>query len=102
MRGPSFFRAKAGRRDANHAAIRDGLRALGHEVIDCAGIGDGVADLLVYPYRRVLDVSPVWLELKVAKGRLRDSQLKWQHRMRERGIRVAVARNLAEALEALR
>lgn len=32
--------------DANHADIRDGLKALGWEVLDTSGIGQGVPDLL--------------------------------------------------------
>ena len=33
--------------DANHADIRDGLKALGWEVLDTSGIGQGVPDLFV-------------------------------------------------------
>lgn len=33
--------------DANHAVIRDGLRALGWSVLDLSGVGGGVPDLLV-------------------------------------------------------
>lgn len=38
---------KYGRRDGNHAPIRDGLRAAGYLVQDLADVGDGCADLLV-------------------------------------------------------
>lgn len=33
--------------DANHAEIRDGLRALGHEVLDLSAAGQGIPDLAV-------------------------------------------------------
>ena len=36
-----------GRRDNNHAEIRDGLRECGYFVIDLADVGNGVPDLLV-------------------------------------------------------
>ena len=37
----------ARRVDANHAAVRDGLRALGYEVLDLSACGGGVPDLMV-------------------------------------------------------
>ncbi len=45
---------------------------------------------------------PTWLEVKTAKGKLRESQLEWRAAAEARGIRVRVARTLDEALEALR
>lgn len=101
MRGAAFYRAKRGRRDSNHAAIRDGLRALGHFVVDTAGVGDGVPDLCVYP-RNGPTVRAVWLELKVGRGKERASQFHWRGHAEARGIRVATVRTLDEALEALR
>ena len=100
-RSRAWFKQKAGRRDANHAAIRDGLRKLGHFVVDLAAVGDGVPDLLVAP-RRPVDERMVFIEVKAAKGRLRASQLAWRAEAERRGIRVAVARTLDEAIEALR
>ena len=38
---------RAARRDANHAALRDGLRRCGFEVRDTGGLGDGWPDLAV-------------------------------------------------------
>jgi hypothetical protein len=103
MKGPAFFRSKSGRRDANHAAIVAGLRALGHFVVDLAGVGDGVPDLLVWPYRPgALEAAPRFIELKVGKGKLRASQRYWRMGAELRGIRVATARSLDEALEVLR
>lgn len=107
MRDRDFFRRKAGRRDSNHAAIRDGLRKLGHFVVDTAGVGDGVPDLCVYPRAAwsaiaIALTQPVWLELKAARGKLRESQLAWRGRAAARGLEVRVARTLDEAIEALR
>lgn len=100
MRGRDFFARKAGRRDANHAAIRDGLRRLGHFVIDCGGVGGGVPDLCVFPFGRTT-LGAVWLELKVARGKLRQSQLDWRAQAEARGLVVRVARTFDEALDAL-
>lgn len=108
-RGRSFMKYRMGSRDANHASIRDGLRALGHFVIDLAAVGGGVPDICVFRRSGVettlVDVlqrlSPVWLEVKVAKGKLRESQREWRERAEARGLRVATVRTLDEALEAL-
>jgi hypothetical protein len=111
-RGRAFFRAKAGKRDGPHAAIRDGLRKLGHFVVDCAGLMDGTPDLCVYPRARWVQLSsgaegldafplPVWLEVKVAKGRMRETQLSWHAAALNAGVRVAVVRTLDEAHAAL-
>lgn len=102
-RGPEFFRRKAGRRDANHAAIRDGLRALGHFVDDLAGVGGGVPDLLVWPrgYQTIMgweEPRPLYIEVKSRKGRLLESQRSWRSAAEARGITVAVARTLDEAI----
>lgn len=146
MRNSKWFAQKAGRRDGNHASIRDGLKALGHLVFDLAGTGGGVPDLCVYPRRAVdtqclaiedmddgylccagrqghsgehaniygatmkrahfrsapTSLSPVWLEVKIAKGKLRESQLDWRASAEARGVIVRTARTLDEALEALR
>ena len=37
----------ARRIDANHGEIRDGLRALGYQVLDMSAAGEGVPDLFV-------------------------------------------------------
>ena len=46
--------------------------------------------------------APVWLELKAGKGKLRLSQVAWRAKAERSGIRVATARTLDEAIEALR
>jgi hypothetical protein len=56
----------ARRTDANHAHIRDGLRALGWDICDLSDVGGGVPDLVV----RMPDHGfPVFLEIKVLVGK---------------------------------
>lgn len=98
MRGPAFFRQKAGKRDSNHAAIRDGLRHLGFFVVDLAGVTGGVADLLVFSRR---SEAPMFLEVKAGKGKLNALQLAWRERAEARGVRVECVKSLDEALAAL-
>jgi len=50
--------------DANHAAIRDGLRRLGYDVRDYSKCGNGVPDLCVVGGRGRIFVLPLWLEVK--------------------------------------
>jgi hypothetical protein len=98
-RGPAFFRKKSGRRDGPHAVIRDALRKLGHLVIDCAGVGDGVPDLVVYPRG---STTGVWLEVKTAKGKLRPAQVKFMAELTRRSIPNAVVRDVSEAVMAVK
>lgn len=111
----TWMRYRQGNRDANHKAIRDGLRKLGHFVVDLAGVGGGVPDLLVWPkvdWMRPMSTeqhiallsngpTPVWLEIKVGKGKLRESQAEWREQAEARGLKVATVRTLDEALGAL-
>jgi hypothetical protein len=53
----------AKRTDENHAELRDGLRALGHEVFDFSHVGGGVADLAV----KATPTMSLWLEVKKDK-----------------------------------
>jgi hypothetical protein len=100
MRGPAWFAAKKGRRDENHVPIRDGLRALGFVVADCAGSTD-VLDLLAYTKRRR---QAVWLEVKRSdgKGELTPAQVRFTGQLTARGLPWAVIESLDEALEALK
>jgi hypothetical protein len=50
----------AKRVDANHSAIRDGLRDYGYEVHDLSAVGGGVPDLMV----RIVNGRSLFLELK--------------------------------------
>lgn len=97
MRGPAFFRAKAGRRDAPHAAIRDGLRKLGFDVLDTAPLGDGIGDLQVSKGTTLIG----YVEVKSPHGRLRPAQLRFAQRCFARGLKWGVAMTLDEALEVI-
>ena len=85
-RGPAWYAQKAGRRDANHKRIVDGLRKLGHFVVETASVGGGVPDLCVYRRGRWVFPEPVWLELKTAKGRERASQVAWREAAEARPV----------------
>lgn len=101
MRGARWYAAKKGRRDANHAEIRDGLEALGHVVLDLASVGSGISDLAVLPLGAKTG-RWVFLEVKVPKGKLRPNQVEWRLRMESRGVKVATVVTLTEALEAIK
>jgi hypothetical protein len=107
-----FFQARAGKPDANAQTIIDGLRALGHFVVPVRSSDPGVPDLCVYPraqwaklVRNAEALSalpvPVWLELKVAKGKLLESQREWTVDALNAGLRVGTVRTLDEALAAV-
>lgn len=111
-----FFQARAGKPDANAEVIIKALRAMGHFVIPIRSSDPGVPDLLAYPLvdwmapmstETHLDIlangsRPVFLELKVAKGKLRQSQIEWRASAEARGVRVVTVRSIDEALEALK
>jgi len=105
MRGPAWFRAKAGRRDATHASVRDGLRKLGHLVADLAGAAGGIADLAVLAPRSGWGNEPPawhWLEVKRTKGgKLTPAQVKLRDQWAAKGVEVHVVRSLDEALSVL-
>jgi hypothetical protein len=61
----------ARRTDANHAHIRDGLRALGWDVGDLSAAGEGVADLVV----AIAPGMPHFLELKDGSKKLSAQKL---------------------------
>lgn len=51
----------ANRTDANHAAVRDGLRDKGYDVLDLSDVGNGIPDLCVaHPF----GLEPLFLEVK--------------------------------------
>lgn len=100
----AFFRARTGSSDANAQPIIDGLRGLGHLVVPIRSSEAGVPDLCVYPrdtHRGIARFAPVWLEIKTLTGKERDAQVTWRESAQRQGVRVAVVRTLAEALEAL-
>lgn len=104
-RPPSWFAQKRGRRDPEHAAIGTALTKLGHLCIDLGGVGDGVLDWLVFPRRTCRAANalePTFLEVKSETGDLREKQLRFIALLESWGIRHAVARTVAEAVEAFR
>lgn len=52
-------------RDKNHKSIADHLKAQGHKLMDLAGIGNSVPDLLVCR----IDLTVILIEIKMATGR---------------------------------
>lgn len=65
----------AKRTDANHAEVRDDLRAQGYEVFDFSAVGGGVADLAV----KITPTMSVWLEVKKdKKEKLTDKEVIFQ------------------------
>lgn len=84
-----------GRRDANHAKIRDGLRAVvGKEnVIDTADVGGGFPDLVVGRAGQTF-----LLEVKAEKGKLTPEQERVRTIWRGHWV---VVRSLSDALHAI-
>jgi len=87
-----------GCRDANHAHIRDGLRAHGHRVLDLGDVGKGCPDLLVRhrsqaQRMRLLEVKRPGKREDLTPAEVEFRQL-W-------GDAVVVVETLAEALAAL-
>jgi hypothetical protein len=72
--------ARRGKPDANSAAIQAALEATGASVVSLAAIGGGVPDLLVSRIQPG-GAAVYWLvEVKQAKGKLRESQIAFQQR----------------------
>lgn len=101
MRGPSWHKSKAGKRDPQHAAIRDALEKLGHIVADLGGAAGGVPDLAVLP-RGANAGEWRWLEVKADKGTLTPTQELLHAAWLAKGVKVHVVRTLDEALEVCR
>lgn len=90
-------RRSAGRkRDSNHTAITQALKACGCSVLDLSALGAGAPDILVARQGRV-----VLMEIKNPQGRDRvePNQVAWHAAWR--GPPVAVVRSVAEALAAV-
>lgn len=89
----------AKRVDANHAAIRDGLRASGWAIGDLSGAGDGVPDLVC----QVAPGRPHFLEIKdgakpLSAQALTPAQERWHSYCWQITSKV---RSLEEAITAL-
>ncbi len=91
----------ARRTDANHAEIRDGLRALGYDVLDLSDVGGGIPDLCVN--RKDFRLPPFFFEVKDGKKppsqrRLTTAESKW---MEYCGGITFVVTSLEEAIKVL-
>jgi hypothetical protein len=82
----------ARRTDSSHAEVRDTLRKLGCRVEDCSWIGRGWPDLMV----RLPGRDWAAIEVKSAKGKLKQAQEQWRDRM---GMRYVVLRSAEEAVQ---
>lgn len=68
----------AKRTDANHAEIRDGLRAAGFKVADLSACGGGVSDLCVKHPDLKWPGVPAFIEVKAsAKKKHTEAQIQW-------------------------
>ena len=83
-----------GRRDANHAAIREALRAVGVSVFDTAALGDDFPDLVCGRHG-----ATVLMEIKSPGSKERPGQA--SARLKWRGGRWVVVRSVGEALAAV-
>ena len=80
--------------DANHGEIVAALRKVGCRVLDLSRVGQGCPDLLVsLPSRRCLPAL-VLMEIKTAKGRVTQDQIKFE----AAGWPVFMVRSVEEAL----
>ena len=85
---------RAAKVDANHAEIVEAFRKLGATVLDLSRVGGGCPDLLV----GVRGVN-ILVEVKTARGTLRDSQQKFFDGWRGQ---CCVVRSVAEVIEIMR
>ena len=79
----------AKRTDANHAEIRDAMRAAGATVEDLSGSGKGMPDTLVY----TADGRLLLVEIKMSKGTLTAAQVRFHAR-----FPVHVVRSVEDAI----
>ena len=84
----------ARRTDANHAEIRDSLRACGYQVIDLSAVGHGIPDLLVVSKTGQI----VLIEVKAPKGRMTPAEDKFHA---EFNGPLAVVRSVEAALQVM-
>lgn len=66
------------RTDANHSTIRDGLRAVGYQILDMHDVGRGFPDLLAVCKTGQI----VLLEVKTASGKLNAEETEFFDRFR--------------------
>lgn len=105
---------RGGKTDATHAAVRDGLRALGWSVIDGSALGGGWPDLLVsigpaLPFapakkaRGLLTAGECFfVEVKGAGGTLTAAQQEWAWQFRGPLIVAESAEDVIDCIAQLR
>lgn len=106
---------RAAKVDTNHAAVRDGLRALGWSVFDTSGVGDGFSDFVVgvggqrLPFppdpraRGAICTGDVFLvEVKTTGGRLTERQQEFAWEWRGNWIVGETVEEIAAAIQAMR
>jgi hypothetical protein len=86
--------------DRNHAEIRDGLRALGYEVLDLSAAGCGVPDLAV----RIAPGKSHMLEVKdgdkpLSKQALTPAQEQWHYFNWQTTTKCTSLQQAVEAIE---
>ena len=88
---------KHGKRDTNHAEIKQALKAIGCRVCDLADIGGGVPDLLVGGIDRASG-KPILalIEVKTPTGKLTPDEAEFHADWH--GLHLFIVRNAAEAL----
>jgi len=84
----------AKRTDSNHSEIREGLRQVGHMVVDMSHVGHGVPDLIVLTRLHKLRL---WLEVKMPGEKLTDAEAALFPHLP--GDSVRIVRSLQEALD---
>lgn len=88
----------AKRVDTNQTAIVNALRECGLHIVHLHTVGKGVPDLLVTGYRRQTGhVEALLVEVKTAKGKVRQEQVAWHSEYPEGGP-LLVARSAEEVL----
>jgi len=73
MANPAY-RARLGKRDANHGEIQEALEAIGCGVIDTSSLGGGVFDLIACRIMRNGVLLTRYVEVKTRTGRLSQRQ----------------------------
>lgn len=105
---------RAAKVDRNHAEVRDGLRALGWNVVDLSHVGGGVPDLLVsigpalpfapaQMHRGVLTSGwCCFVEVKSKGGKLTEDQQLWAWAFRGPLVVAETAEEAADAIQSMR
>lgn len=86
------------RTDANHADIREALRAVGWEVFDISAVGRGWPDLLAVKHGVVRFIEVKDGEKPPSARQLTKDEAEWHARYQRAGGQVLVVTSVDEAL----